>query len=126
MDFNYELQIFADVKEVFACLTNPFQIEIWSGCHADMQAIPNYEFSLWDGDITGINIRINANKRIEQEWYFGDQEEKSIVVLTLHKEIHSTTVELNHTNIPDDVYDEICEGWKEYYLGSIKNMLEFY
>ena len=76
--------------------------------------------------LTITNIRINANKRIEQEWYFGDQKEKSIVTLTLQKETNSTIVKLNHTYIPNDVFDEICEGWKEYYLGSIKRMLEFY
>ena len=28
--------------------------------------------------------------------------------------------------IPDEVYEEITEGWKKYYLGAIKDMLEMY
>ena len=38
MDFEYKLVIAADPEEVFAALTNPFQIEIWSGYPADMKA----------------------------------------------------------------------------------------
>ena len=38
MDFNYELEINADPEEVFAALTVPFQIELWSGYPADMKA----------------------------------------------------------------------------------------
>lgn len=37
-NFNYELKIAADPEEVFAALTNPFQIELWSGYPADMKA----------------------------------------------------------------------------------------
>lgn len=36
-DFQYNLEIIADPEEVFAALTNPFQIELWSGYPADMK-----------------------------------------------------------------------------------------
>ena len=29
MDFEYKMEITADPEEVFAALTNPFQIELW-------------------------------------------------------------------------------------------------
>jgi hypothetical protein len=35
-------------------------------------------------------------------------------------------VGLTHTHIPEDVYEEITGGWKEYYLEAIKGMLEMY
>ena len=37
MDFEYKMEITADPEEVFAALTNPFQIELWSGYPADMK-----------------------------------------------------------------------------------------
>ena len=49
MDFKYEIKIMADPEEVFAALTNPFQIELWSGYAADMKAEVGYVFSLWEG-----------------------------------------------------------------------------
>lgn len=126
MDFQYKLEIIADPEEVFGALTNPFQIELWSGYLADMKAEKGYVFSLWEGDITGVNLEVIPNKSLVQEWFFGEQEEASIVRITLKKNGPRTSVELEHTHIPADVYDEITEGWREYYLGSIKGMLEMY
>lgn len=126
MDFNFELVINATPEEVFAALTVPFQIELWSGYPAEMKAEKGYEFSLWEGDIMGMNLNVIPNKRLVQEWYFGDQEEHSIVSLDLKRDREHTRVVLHHTHIPDEVYEEITEGWKKYYLGAIKDMLEMY
>lgn len=124
MDFEYKLIIAADTEEVFAALTNPFQVEIWSGYPADMKAEVGYVFSLWEGDITGVNLKVVPNRLLVQEWFFGEQENPSIVKIELKKDQGKTRLELEHTNIPEDVYDEITEGWREYYLGSMKDMLE--
>lgn len=126
MDFQYQLEIIADPEEVFAALTNPFQIELWSGYPADMKPEAGYVFSLWEGDITGVNLEVVPNKRLVQEWFFGEQDEQSIVRITLKKAGGRTLVDLNHTHIPEDVFEEITEGWRDYYLGSVKSMLEMY
>lgn len=126
MDFTYKLNITADPEEVFTALTNPFQIELWSGYPADMKAEKGYEFSLWEGDIAGVNLDIIPNRLLLQEWFFGETETPSIVKLVLKKHGAETEVTLTHTHIPEEVFDEITEGWKTYYLGSIKDMLEMY
>lgn len=125
-DFNYELIIAADREEVFAALTVPFQIELWSGYPAIMDDKEGTEFSLWEGDICGKNLSITPNKEIVQEWYFGESESKSIACIKLKINQNKTRLILSHKNIPDEVYDEICEGWREYYLGSMQNFLEMY
>jgi len=124
-DFSYEITINADREEVFAAFTTPFQIELWSGFPAVMNAEEGTEFSLWEGDICGKNIKVQANKHLVQEWYFGE-EQQSIVDIKLKIDNNKTIVVLNHTNIPDEAYEEICEGWTEYYIGAIKNFLEIY
>ena len=126
MDFEYKLVIAADPEEVFAALTNPFQIEIWSGYPADMKAEAGYVFSLWEGDITGVNLEVVPNRRLVQEWFFGERDEQSLVEIKLKKENGKTVLDLKHTHIPAEVYEEITEGWREYYLGSMKDMLEIY
>lgn len=125
-DFKYNVSILADAEEVFAALTNPFQIEVWSGYPAQMSAEEGFEFSLWDGDICGRNLKVHQNRLLVQEWYFGDQENDSIVEIKLSKNGKETKVSLTHTNIPEEAYEEIVEGWKDYYLGSIKGLLEIY
>lgn len=125
-NFNYELQIAADPEEVFTALTNPFQIELWSGYPADMKPERGYVFSLWEGDIAGVNLEVVPDKKLVQEWFFGENEEASVVTFKLKREGNGTLLTLTHTHIPEEVYEEITEGWKTCYLGSLKDMLEMY
>jgi activator of HSP90 ATPase len=82
------------------------------------------EFSLYEGNITGKNLEIEPEKKIVQQWYFGDQQEPSIVTILLHKEKNFTSVEVRHTNIPDEAYENIAEGWSYAYFEPIMELLE--
>jgi activator of HSP90 ATPase len=125
-DFTYTLNISATQEEVYNALTNSFQIELWTGYPATMDDKVGTLFSLWDGDISGCNLEMVKDYKVVQEWFFGETEHPSIVTMILKKAGKETRIELNHTNIPDDAFEEIVEGWKDYYLDSMKNFLEFY
>lgn len=125
-DFKYKINISASQEEVYNALTNSFQIELWTGYPAVMDEKEGTVFSLWEGDISGCNLEMIKDYKIVQEWFFGEIEKPSIVRMILKKAGKDTRIELEHTNIPDDAYEEIIEGWKEYYLDSVKNFLEFY
>lgn len=119
----------ASAEDIFTALTNPLTIEIWSGATAVMEPVPGTEFSLWDGDITGVNLEIEPGKKIVQEWFFEDEEGipselKSLVTIKLHDEGSSTDVELLHINIPDEAFDNIVDGWDKYYFKPLKELVE--
>ena len=114
----------ASPEEVFAAITNPFTIELWSGYHASMEAKEGTEFSIFDGDIAGKNLKITENAQLVQEWYFGDRQEESIVTIDLVSHKGGTKVNLEHTNIPDEDLEEFQEGWNLYYWGSIKEFFK--
>ena len=122
-DFKKYYIIPANPEEIYLALTNPATIQLWTGSEAEMSTKPDSEFSLWEGTIVGRNIAFEESKRIVQEWYFGDQEEESIVTIKLHPHKQGCSVELLHTNIPDEVYEEMVNGWNENYFGLLK---EFY
>lgn len=111
-------------EEIYAALINPFAISLWTGAEAVMKEEPGSKFSLYDGDIEGINISFEHNHQIVQEWFFGDQEEKSIVTITLRPDRHFTKIELHHSNIPDEAYDDMDHGWDAYYFGGLKDFFE--
>lgn len=113
----------AEPAELYLALTHPLTIQLWTGEPAEMSETPGSGFSLWDGAITGTNIRFEKNKLIVQHWDFGDQSEPSEVTIKLHDHARSTSVELTHTNIPDDAWEDITAGWKENYFGALQ---EFY
>jgi len=119
--FTKNFRINAELSDVYAALTNPVTIEIWSGYPAVMSEEPGSEFSLWEGDIEGRNISFEKNRKIVQEWYFGDQSVKSVVTITLKPAGSSTDVYLEHVNIPDEVFENIVQGWDDYYFGAIQD-----
>lgn len=124
MDIKFYQYIEAEPEEVFLALTNPFTIELWSGMPAIMEAKAGTEFELLDGDICGMNIEVVENEKLVQEWYFGEIPEPSIATIKLHKQKSGTSVEIKHTNIPDKAFENIDEGWREYYVGAIKRFFE--
>jgi activator of HSP90 ATPase len=124
-DFKTRIKIKAEASDVYAALTNPFTIELWSGYPAVMSDVPGSEFSLWEGDIEGCIVETVPDAKVVQEWYFGDAPEKSIATIKIFPDSGGRVqVELVHTNIPDEAFDEITEGWRDYYLGAIKEFLE--
>lgn len=114
----------APPEVVYAGLTNPNTIKLWTGEEAIMSTEPGSEFSLWDGSISGKNIAFEEGRSITQQWYFDGQEEDSIVVIKLHPHKEGTSVELRHKNIPDEAYEDITEGWDETYFGSLREFYE--
>jgi len=119
--FRKTYRINAGPADVYAALTNPFTIELWSGYPAKMSTEPGSEFSLWDGDIEGKNLGFITGRELTQEWYFGDRPEKSIVVISIKPDGDRSVVRVEQSNIPDEDYDEICEGWDEYYMGAMND-----
>lgn len=124
MEIKFYQYIEATPEEIFLALTNPFTIELWSDSPAKMDALEGTEFELWDGDICGRNLKVIPNQELVQEWYFDDLPEPSIVTLKLHPLKTGTQVEVKHTNIPDEAFENIKEGWHEAYIGAIKRFFE--
>ena len=120
-DYKKYYIIEAEPEEIYAALTNPFTIELWSGYPAVMSEEPGSEFSLWEGDISGRNIEFIKDRKVVQQWYFGDQTEESVVSITIVGRGENSEVTVEQTNIPDDEFKDIAEGWREFYIGAIIN-----
>lgn len=117
-------RIEAPIEGVWEALVNPSEIDAWGGGPAVMDDKAETEFSLWNGDIHGKNIEVKQYELLKQEWFSGDWPVPSIVTFVLKPDGNGTKIELTHENIPDKEAKEIDEGWKKYYLGEIKNLLE--
>jgi len=123
-DYKKYYTIPATPEEIYTALTNPFTIELWTGDPAVMSTEPGSEFSMWDGSIVGKNIEFIENKKIVQEWYFDGQAEESIVTIKLHADKDGTSAELRHTNIPDEAFNDITEGWNDAYFGALAEFFD--
>ncbi len=123
-DYKEYFIIPADPETLYQALVTPATIQLWSGEKAEMSEEPGSLFSLWEDSIAGRNLSFEKGKKIEQEWFFGDnQPAPSIVVMKLHPHKQGTSLEVRQSNIPDDTYDDIVEGWRDVY---IRSLLDFY
>jgi hypothetical protein len=49
---------------------------------------------------------------------------ESIVIIKLHGDRKSTSIEIKQTNIPDEAYENISNGWIEGILIPIQEIIE--
>jgi activator of HSP90 ATPase len=123
-EFKKYILLHATPEDVYNALVNPVMLELWTGEPAVMSEEPGSDFSLWDGAITGKNIEFVKNSKIIQEWDFGDQQEVSVVTIKLHPSGKNTSLEIRQTNIPEESFENIKEGWVEEFLGGLEQLFE--
>jgi uncharacterized protein YndB with AHSA1/START domain len=115
----------APVARVWKALTDPKDIEAWGGGPVKMSARPGSTFSLWGGDIHGKNITVDPPTKLIQEWYGGDWDKPSIATFRLVS-LNATTTKLTllHVDVPADERKNFADGWRDYYLGPLKEYVE--
>ncbi len=114
----------APPEEVYLALTKEQSIQLWTGATVVFTEQPDTEFSLWDGDIVGKNLAFDYGKKIVQQWYFGEENEASIVTIKLHEAKKGTSLEFVQTNIPEEDYADFSEGIIHHYLGGLEDFFE--
>lgn len=114
----------APLEKVWEALVDPQVIDDWGGGPAEMDDKVGTEFKLWGGDIWGKNLEVEPNKKLVQEWYGGDWNESSKMTFILKSEGNKTIVDLFQENVPDSEEKVIADGWKKFYMGPMKEMLE--
>ncbi|WP_203532522.1 SRPBCC domain-containing protein [Draconibacterium halophilum] len=73
------------------------------------------------GSISGINVEFEQDKKIVQKWFFGEEVD-SLVTIKMHPHTKGTSLEIKQTNIPDEAFDNISEGWDEDYFGALNEL----
>lgn len=116
MELELTYTINAPTALVWESITDPTHIEQWSGGPAVMPEQAGEDFSLWGGEIYGQLTKVVDHEIIEQDWYTGDWDESSHVVITFTPKKDSTIVDIKHSNIPEDAIDGIKEGWDENFM----------
>ena len=114
----------SSLEEVWKAFTDPKYIDGWGGGPAKIDDKVGTKLGFWGGDIFGKNIEVIPLRKLKQEWFAGKWNKPSIVTFTLTKEDDKVLVDLLHTDIPDNEAKDIEQGWKDYFLGPLKEYLE--
>jgi uncharacterized protein YndB with AHSA1/START domain len=116
----------APISEVWRAFTTAEMAEQWGASPAKVNASEGGEFSYWDGDIHGTTTKIEVEKLLEQDWYEHDHPER------LHKvtftfeaaDADTTKIHLAQTDVGDDEFASMADGWADYYFDPMKALLE--
>ena len=114
----------APVDKVWQAFVDPKIIDQWGGGPAEMDGEEGTRFSLWGGDIYGTNTKVIKHKLLEQNWFGGKWDKPSKASFHFTAKGDRTELKLVHKNIPETAVRDIEQGWKDYYLGPIKELLE--
>ena len=123
-NFKKYIKLPVSPEEVYLALTRSPSLQLWTGDIAEFEEMPETEFSLWDGDIVGKNLEFDYGKKIIQQWYFGEDNEPSIVTIKLHEDKEGTSMEFMQTNIPTEDFEDFIEGLETQYFDGLRDFFE--
>ena len=83
-------------------------------------------FSISDGEIEGKNLELVPDRKIVQAWRYSDWPvgHYSTATFELEKIDKGTRLTFTQRDVPDDKYEDIKQGWKDYYWLPMKEMLD--
>jgi len=84
------------------------------------------KFSIYDGEIEGVNLELVPDKKIVQSWRYSDWPEGhySQATFLLEENHGGTKLTFTQTEVPEDKYEDVSQGWYDYYWQPMKEMLE--
>jgi activator of HSP90 ATPase len=116
----------ATPHEVYELLLDSKKHAGFTGGEAQISRKVGGKFSIYGGEISGTNLELVEDWKIVQSWRYSDWPEGVYAQVTFALETvgKRTRLTFTQTGIPDDKYQDIKQGWKDYYWGPMKEMLE--
>jgi len=109
----------ATAQEIYEAWLDSLSHSEMTGGTAKMSDQVGDEVSAWDDYISGRNLELVPGERIVQTWRtseFGDEDEDSIITVTLEETDEGTLLTLEHSNVPDEQRSYEEGGWQENYF----------
>jgi activator of HSP90 ATPase len=115
----------ASPHEIYEVLMDSKKHSELTGDEAHINRKVGGEFTAGNGYITGENIELIEGEKIVQWWHGSDwpKNHYSIVTFSLNKSNKGTTLEFTQSGVPEEHFEEISQGWYDYYWGPLKEML---
>jgi activator of HSP90 ATPase len=116
----------ASPHDVYEALMDSKKHAKFTGSKASISREMGGKFSAFDGYAEGINLQLVPDKKIVQSWRASDWPEGHYSKVTfLFKEIKGGThLTFSQTGVPEEQYDDVSQGWRDYYWAPMKEMLE--
>lgn len=112
--------------KVYEALMDSKKHAEFTGSQVSMSRKVCGKFSVYDGDIEGVNLELVPDQKIVQSWRYSNWPEDyySKATFSLQKILSGTRLTFTQTGVPEEFYDDIRQGWHDYYWTPMKEILE--
>src|SRR5512147_602390 len=116
----------ASPHAVYELLMDSRKHASFTGGEASISRKVGGKFSVSDGEIQGENLELTPDQKIVQSWRYSDWESGvySRVTFALEPVGDKTKLTFTQSGVPDEHYEDIKQGWKDYYWSPMKERLE--
>ena len=115
-----------DPHDVYEMLMDSRKHAKFSGAGAKISRMIGGKVSTYVGYATGVNIELLPDKKIIQSWRGSDWRNGhfSRATFSLKKVRTGTRLEFIQTGVPDEEYENIKLGWRNFYWNPMKELIE--
>lgn len=113
----------ATPKELYEAILDPKIHAKFTGAKATGSMKPDGKFTAYDGYISGVNLELEENKKIVQQWTSTDFSKDHFTEATFEflPQERGTKLVFAQKNVPEENYKEIAQGWRDYYWTPLKS-----
>ena len=116
----------ASAADIYDFLINPRKLSNITGSKASNTQKVGGKFSAYDDYIFGTNVELVPGKKIVQKWACADFPQGEMTDLKIElkaKGPKQTELTMTH-DVPDEFYEDLNEGWNQFYWEPIKDHIE--
>jgi activator of HSP90 ATPase len=112
--------------EVYEALMDSEKHARFTGAAASISREVGGRFTAYDGSLEGENLELVPDVKIVQSWRADDWREGHYSRATFSlKEIEGgTRLAFTQTGVPEESYEDIKQGWIDFYWDPMKQLLE--
>ncbi len=117
----------ASQEDVYDYLINARKLIKITGGKATNTEKAGGKFTAWDDYIWGTNTELIPGKKIVQKWTCADFPDNYFTEVRIElkkKGEKQTELIFTQTNVPDDFYEDISQGWNDFYWEPIQDYIE--
>ena len=116
----------AKLNDVYEALMDSDKHVKFTGGEAHISREVGGKFSAFDGYSEGVNLELVPDKKIVQSWRASDWPEGhySRATFIMDEDVAGTLLTFTQSGVPEDQYEDIAQGWHDYYWDPMKEMLE--
>ena len=116
----------ASPHEVFEALMDSRKHSKFTGGEAKISRKVGGKFTVWGGEVSGTNLELAPDKKIVQSWRLSDwpEEHHSKATFSLREVDGGTRLTFTQTGVPAESYEDVSQGWRDYYWKPMKKLLE--